>query len=509
MKPTPYRFLLLLCCLISAYTLRAQDTSKIPSLKVWYEIPNVWNASYLEKFDTANGGNGALVLNRSWGEGQTIYMQGRGDTTNRFTWERWGGMGGGQYVETVDFNGDGVNDYLQGDGIIYRGKTKNAPPESIPVARYDITFYGIGRRCVADFNDDGKEDFLSGIVSGNTLGEAPGPFIGRIILGNSDLTKMKVIEMPQIQGTYPGAYSIQNIVSAWRENGKNYMVVYNYTPDGYKPRSDAFELCEFVIVADTTISYTTLDHVPYKAWPDPNTPYYSYSSSFVWHSKDGKEHTIVCDINVNRSCDIYRIVNGKLVFQWTTTRPQGSSDLLSYGVTNMKSNGYARGYNPFIYVYEDNPADDSIAKAKIPLFYKNNSFEIISSCGDVNADGFGDLAVVYTGIDGPSLLIYLGTNMSAGVSNDAQPGLSFSIDSQQPFKTGQPLNITIDAKKPATYTANLYSVRGELVKTLFSRYLDFGLHSISSTIENVPCGLYNIHLIGNGVSVDKAILIIP
>jgi hypothetical protein len=175
----------------------------------------------------------------------------------------------------------------------------------------------------------------------------------------------------------------------------------------------------------------------------------------------------------------------------------------------MKSNGYARGYNPFIYVYEDNPADDSIAKAKIPLFYKNNSFETISSCGDVNADGFGDLAVVYTGIDGPSLLIYLGTNMSAGVSNDAQPGLSFSIDSQQPFKTGQPLNITIAAKKPATYTANLYSVRGELVKTLFSTYLDFGLHSISSTIENVPCGLYNIHLIGNGVSVDKAILIIP
>ncbi|MFN4768612.1 MAG: hypothetical protein ACK5JL_01100, partial [Candidatus Kapaibacterium sp.] len=111
MKPTPYHFLLLLCCLISAYTLRAQDTSKIPSLKVWYEIPNVWNASYLEKFDTANGGNSALVLNRSWGEGQTIYMQGRGDTTNRFTWERWGAMGGGQYVETVDFNGDGVNDY--------------------------------------------------------------------------------------------------------------------------------------------------------------------------------------------------------------------------------------------------------------------------------------------------------------------------------------------------------------------------------------------------------------
>jgi undecaprenyl pyrophosphate synthase len=106
------------------------------------------------------------------------------------------------------------------------------------------------------------------------MGDAPNGVIGQIILGNSDLAKMKVLNMPQIQGTYPGAYSIQNIVSAWRENGKNYMVVYNYTPDGYNPRSDAFELCEFVILSDTAIIYTTLDHVPYKAWPDPNTPYY-------------------------------------------------------------------------------------------------------------------------------------------------------------------------------------------------------------------------------------------
>jgi hypothetical protein len=505
MKPTPYRFLLLLCCLISAYTLRAQDTSKIPSLKVWYEIPNVWNASYLEKFDTANGGNGALVLNRSWGEGQTIYMQGRGDTTNRFTWERWGGMGGGQYVETVDFNGDGVNDYLQGDGIIYRGKTKNAPPESIPVARYDITFYGIGRRCVADFNDDGKEDFLSGIVSGNTLGEAPGPFIGRIILGNSDLTKMKVIEMPQIQGTYPGAYSIQNIVSAWRENGKNYMVVYNYTPDGYKPRSDAFELCEFVIVADTTISYTTLDHVPYKAWPDPNTPYYSYSSSFVWHSLDRTEKTLVV-YDVDRYYyQTYKYRDGHLVPGAYLRTGAGNVYYMTRGVGSMNQAGWCSETNALLFSNGD-PFYGISYYAKVTADGQRG----VCSIGDVNNDGFGDVAVIYKSGDlDYRVVLYLGADISTGVVDPVGSTLSMSFGSESPSSNTKPLEVTFIIDKPGNYTITMYSLRGELIATLLNEHFDQGTYTRIVGLPSVAAGLYNVCLTDGTQRVDKGIMITP
>jgi len=506
MKPTPYHFLLLLCCLISAYTLRAQDTSKIPSLKVWYEIPNVWNTSYLEKFDTANGGNGALVLNRSWGEGQTIYMQGRGDTTNRFTWERWGGMGGGQYVETVDFNGDGVNDYLQGDGIIYRGKTKNAPPESIPVARYDITFYGIGRRCVADFNDDGKEDFLSGIVSGNTLGEAPGPFIGRIILGNSDLTKMKVLEMPVVKGV---AEDIQNIVSAWRENGKNYLVLYEYTPDTFDPRSDGFVLYEFTITADSAVHYTELDYIPFKSWPSNVVPYYSYSSSFVWHSRDMKEHTLSCVNMVDRSTYVYRIVNGRFSYRWTETRPWGPSYPLQIGISNKHSNGYGRAYDQLVYVYDGNPADDSLAQAWFPLYYNEDGFETMCSCGDVNADGFGDFAAIYTGISTAKLLIYLGSAGFSNVDDHDSTELALTLASENPTSNSQAIDVTITVGKPGLYTLDIYSMRGEHIATVLNEHLERGRFQRSVPMMRLVTGFYNIRLSGGGHSIDKGLMIVP
>jgi hypothetical protein len=472
---------------------------------VWYEIPNVWNTSYLEKFDTANGGNGALVLNRSWGEGQTIYMQGRGDTTNRFTWERWGGMGGGQYVETVDFNGDGVNDYLQGDGIIYRGKTKNAPPESIPVARYDITFYGIGRRCVADFNDDGKEDFLSGIVSGNTLGEAPGPFIGRIILGNSDLTKMKVLEMPQIQGTYPGAYSIQNIVSAWRENGKNYMVVYNYTPDGYKPRSDAFELCEFVIVADTTISYTTLDHVPYKAWPDPNTPYYSYSSSFVWHSLDRTEKTLVV-YDVDRYYyQTYKYRDGHLVPGAYLRTGAGNVYYMTRGVGSMNQAGWCSETNALLFSNGD-PFYGISYYAKVTADGQRG----VCSIGDVNNDGFGDVAVIYKSGDlDYRVVLYLGADISTGVVDPVGSTLSMSFGSESPSSNTKPLEVTFIIDKPGNYTITMYSLRGELIATLLNEHFDQGTYTRIVGFPSVAAGLYNVCLTDGTQRVDKGIMITP
>ena len=508
MKPTPYHFLLLLCCLISAYTLRAQDTSKIPSLKVWYEIPNVWNASYLEKFDTANGGNGALVLNRSWGEGQTIYMQGRGDTTNRFTWERWGGMGGGQYVETVDFNGDGVNDYLQGDGIIYRGKTKNAPPESIPVARYDITFYGIGRRCVADFNNDGKEDLLSGIVSGIPLDRAPGPFIGRIILGNSDLTKMKVLEMPVVKGV---AEDIQNIVSAWRENGKNYLVLYEYTPDTFDPRSDGFVLYEFTITADSAVHYTELDYIPFKSWPSNVVPYYSYSSSFVWHSRDMNEHTLVVTLGPNiRTSEVYSIIAGHFVHSYHKQTPEYEVWPLAYSVKNMAENGYVRCFARNCFLYHGDPAKDSTRIARFPDGIEGNEYVIqhVTSIGDVNNDGKGDIGAVYIGNNTGILRIYLGADSVSSVSTADSQAAVLSLPDPQVSSDGL-LSVLLNINHPSQYTLEIFSLRGQKLHVLMDEYLQIGEYrcTLQLSVTNLPSGMYNLRLSDGTRMVDKGILI--
>ncbi|MFM7773300.1 MAG: hypothetical protein ACKO9V_00470, partial [Candidatus Kapaibacterium sp.] len=87
--------------------LHAQDASKIPSLKVWYEMPGVYDASYVENFDNDRGGRNALVLYRIRGESSTTYLRDRGDTMNMFTWGKWMGYDAGLWAGQVDFNGDG------------------------------------------------------------------------------------------------------------------------------------------------------------------------------------------------------------------------------------------------------------------------------------------------------------------------------------------------------------------------------------------------------------------
>ncbi|MFM8180202.1 MAG: hypothetical protein ACKOAG_13615, partial [Candidatus Kapaibacterium sp.] len=164
----------------------------------------------------------------------------------------------------VDFNGDGISDYLLDDGVVFQGRVKNGPPDSTPVAKYALNYWGIASRRVDDFNGDGKQDFITGTVSTLVEDSPPSGPIGKINLGNSDLTKMEVVDMPQIRGVTD---NIQNIVSAWRENGKSYVVIYQYLDAGYDPRADWFILYEFSIDSARRVHYNPLDTTPFGIWP--------------------------------------------------------------------------------------------------------------------------------------------------------------------------------------------------------------------------------------------------
>jgi hypothetical protein len=472
---------------------------------VWYEIPEVWSANYLEDFDTLAGGKNALVVNRTWGDGETFYMLGKDDRVNRFTWGRWEKGEAGYWAGAVDFNGDGIRDYILDEGVVYRGVSKNGPPDPTPVANYKLPAWALMRRSIADFNGDGKEDFMERTVRNPTIDKAPNDVIGQIILGNSDLTKMKVLEMPQIQGTYPGAYSIQNIVSAWRENGKNYMVVYNYTPDGYKPRSDAFELCEFVIVADTTISYTTLDHVPYKAWPDPNTPYYSYSSSFVWHSLDRTEKTLVV-YDVDRYYyQTYKYRDGHLVPGAYLRTGAGNVYYMTRGVGSMNQAGWCSETNALLFSNGD-PFYGISYYAKVTADGQRG----VCSIGDVNNDGFGDVAVIYKSGDlDYRVVLYLGADISTGVVDPVGSTLSMSFGSESPSSNTKPLEVTFIIDKPGNYTITMYSLRGELIATLLNEHFDQGTYTRIVGLPSVAAGLYNVCLTDGTQRVDKGIMITP
>ena len=497
---------LLLACmvLLGSAGLCAQDTSKIPTLKVWYEVPGVYDASYVENFDTDRGGKNALVLYRPRGESSTLYMRDRGDTVNMFTWGKWKTYDAGLWAGQVDFNGDGISDYLLDDGVVYQGRVKNGPPDSLPVAKYALNYWGIASRRVDDFNGDGKQDFITGTVSTSVQSSAPSGPIGKIILGNSDLTKMEVVDMPQLEG----AYSIQNIVSAWRENGKSYVVLYQYTDSGYNPRSDKFVLYEFVIT-DTGVVYTQRDRITTMQWPTSSTPYYSFSSSFVWHSRDGKEHTLVVSVLKDASTQVFRIVNGRFVYRWTKTRREGSSKLLTHGIRSLATNGYTRGNNPVIYIYEGNPAADSMAVAKIPIGLSGyGPYGDVISCGDVNNDGLGDIAVTYIGNNTGMLRICLGADSISAVEETDPMAPTMTLRNAQVGIDGS-LGIELHIVRAARYTLELYDLRGNRVQALLDESFPSGNHDrvLQLSGANLPSGLYNLRLSDGVRAVDKGILI--
>ena len=432
----------------------------------------------------------------------TLYLKNAGDTINRFLWGRWNGTNVGSWAAKVDFNGDDVGDYLLDDGIVYRGIAKNTPPDPTPVAKYQIPFWRLDRRCIADFNGDGKEDLLDRTVEDPTIDKAPNDVIGQIILGNSDLTKMKVLEMPVVKGV---AEDIQNIVSAWRENGKNYLVLYEYTPDTFDPRSDGFVLYEFTITADSAVHYTELDYIPFKSWPSNVVPYYSYSSSFVWHSRDMKEHTLVVSLDAGPT-DIYTIQNGKLLFVHQIKTTLGSSwPALARGISSLSKNAYARGRRPNVLVYDGDPAQDTLAKARFPMYYKDEPFNQVSSCGDVNNDGHGDIAVVY---NSNTLVIYAGMDsLVSSVHSFSEIGFDIRLLSTQPTRNS--LTIEVSVARPCRYTIDLFNLRGEHVASLMDENLMEGVIERSYDVSSygLPPGLYNLRLSDGTRMVDKGILI--
>jgi hypothetical protein len=317
---------------------------------------------------------------------------------------------------------------------------------------------------------------------------------------------MEVVDMPQLEG----AYSIQNIVSAWRENGKSYVVLYQYTDSGYNPRSDKFVLYEFVIT-DTGVVYTQLDRITTMQWPTASRPYYSFSSSFVWHSRDGKEHTLVVTLGPNiRTSDVYAIINGRFVHAYHKEAREYEIWPLAYSVKTMNDNGYARYYSRLCFVYHGNPALDSTRIARFPSVIGADEYVIssVSSIGDVNNDGKGDVAVVYVGNNTGILRMYLGADSISAVEETDPMAPTMTLRNAQVGIDGS-LGIELHIVRAARYTLELYDLRGNRVQALLDESFPSGNHDrvLQLSGANLPSGLYNLRLSDGVRAVDKGILI--
>jgi len=482
---TVFVLLVLLCTTRLCYT---QDTSKIPTLPIWYEAQGISKVSFLENFDVANGGNNAIAINKNCGE--TWYLgNGKVDTNNKFCWGR------GYWVAKVDFNGDGIADYIDDNRNIFQGEQKDSPPQTKPVATYQAFQMPVpgrqNRYFVDDFNNDGKEDII-----------VPGLYnLAKILLGNSDVNKMQVATLPTIQNT---AYSLQYVVGAWKDtDGKNKIVLYQQTDTNYAIRTEAYFLYEFKINNDLTVEYTALDTTSFKDFKDKLTPSYLYASSFVWHSKDNSMHTLIAPYGAS---DIYAISLNKMKYKWSKLRREGSGMFLSCGKVDTTENMYFRGANPNVLIYKGNPVIDTNAKVKIPIFYKGIPYESIAYLGDINNDGYGELAVVY-GTQTSWLVIYNGIDASTGITDNSIVD-RISININQPCSRLGTLKLTITSIQYAPIHLILYDLQGKKIA-------DFGLQQVDSNDSliidlhqlNITSGIYNLRFTVDKQVIDKALII--
>ncbi|MBL7998592.1 MAG: VCBS repeat-containing protein [Candidatus Kapabacteria bacterium] len=144
---------ILLALVALTHTALAQEptppvTQSVPTLKEWWRADNMGyglnGATWIDNF---YNGKGALVVSTPNGV-QTWQLRYPWDTVNIFTW-----AGGNANLKTGDFNGDGVKDFIDADGKIYKGVQNGFPVlTKISTSHPDA---------IGDFNGDGKDDVFS------------------------------------------------------------------------------------------------------------------------------------------------------------------------------------------------------------------------------------------------------------------------------------------------------------------------------------------------------------
>lgn len=469
---------------------------ELPELEEWYSVSGVGlGISYLPGF-SSNGGMNTIVI--ATPNGATWYNRFAYDTVNQFSWSP---NYGSEIVNQGDFNGDGIMDYMDLYGYIYKGIEKNQPPERTPVIQYKFELFSSWRK-VLDINNDGYDDIIipcrEGVLGGTPL------FV--ILLGNKDFTKMQMITIND------KVFKNNILIGAFmNQEGKARVITYKLDSLGW----EGFVLysLDFLnggIGENLQVSLKLLDNIG-EYLPDKTKPKYKeYASSEIYYNKQDKQAALLIP---HGSLSIYSIEQDK--FHYKYDNPRTTAKIFPFQTSIDGSGKQAWGRLSWdILFYTGNPTEDTIPKAKFGSFYNNKTTYAsrMVGIGDVTGDGVGDIAINYEDLAGSGsndIVIVKGISPTAVNEGNNKHFFTMGVTEPNPIGMSRIATLPINLEKYGHYILTISDSNGKMIGELFSGELPVGEQRLSLTLKsfNLSSGFYTLRLSDGKNTCEHGILI--
>ena len=485
---------------------KAQDNTlsqNLPELHEWYSIKGgILGArvSYLPGFDSVGGGLNALTIKMSKGD-PVFYNRFPFDTASQFQWK----PGGGEIVVQIDFNNDGIHDYLDTKGRLYTGSKKGEKPNPEPI--YQFSDGIVLDYFIHDFNNDTFPDML--------IWYEGYPFA--IIFGGKDLKKLQRVLVSQPRKTYdPNSFTYTQYVGAYsNENGKPRILIY-----GIEAYSEGFYLYGIRTANkgdSTEIFLDELDKIEIQKLNKNEPQKYSVNPTLLYQlDKNSVPYFKIFELDEKDKLilhpDGFLIEKDKFnkyrddVPGYSTSIIYGSIDGDSIPDFLVNETISINNQNKWAYMlYSGNVLnpENHIPRAYFiePKYFRRT----LRYIGDVNKDGIGDVCFVTE----DSFYIYLGLDWRTVNVNTIGELNSFKIHQNipNPVQKDRKTVLPVSLKQQGHYSIVLYSLQGSRIKDLFNGELSEGDHKIPLDLMGLSAGMYIVKMNNGSVSRERAIMI--